>query len=30
LRWYNAERLHLGLNLVSPLQYLTECVQGID
>lgn len=30
LKWYNTERLHLGLNLVSPLQYLTECVQGID
>jgi transposase InsO family protein len=30
LKYYNEERLHMGLNLVSPLQFLTECVQAID
>jgi putative transposase len=30
LKYYNQERLHLGLNLLSPLQFLTECVQAID
>lgn len=27
---YVGTRLHLGLGLKSPLQYLTECVQAID
>jgi len=30
LKYYNQERLHLGLNLVSPIQFLTEYVQAID
>jgi putative transposase len=29
IRWYNAERHHFGLKLLSPLKYL-ECSQGID
>jgi putative transposase len=29
VRWYNAERHHFGLKLLSPLKYL-ECSQGID
>lgn len=28
--WYNNERHHFGLNLKTPLQTLTECVQAID
>lgn len=30
LPWYNNERHHFGLNLKTPLQTLTECVQAID
>ncbi len=30
LAYYNGTRLHLGLNLVSLLQFLTDCVQAID
>jgi transposase InsO family protein len=29
VRWYNTERHHFGLKLLSPLKYL-ECFQGID
>ncbi len=29
VRWYNAERHHFGLGLLSPLKYL-RCSQGID
>lgn len=29
LRYYNHERLHLGINLKTPIE-LTDCVQGID
>lgn len=28
--WYNNSRHHFGLNLKTPLQTLTECVQAID
>jgi putative transposase len=28
--WYNTARHHFGLNLKTPLQTLTECVQAID
>lgn len=27
---YIGTRLHMGIGLKTPLQYLTECVQGID
>jgi putative transposase len=30
LPWYNDERHHFGLNLKTPRQTLTECVQAID
>lgn len=30
LPWYNTARHHFGLNLKTPLQTLTECVQAID
>lgn len=30
LPWYNTKRHHFGLNLKTPLQTLTECVQAID
>jgi putative transposase len=29
LRYYNCERLHLGINLKTPIQLLTECFQAI-
>jgi transposase InsO family protein len=29
LRYYNSERLHLGINLKTPSQLLTECFQAI-
>ncbi len=29
LRYYNCERLHLGINLKTPHQLLTECFQAI-
>lgn len=28
--YYNNQRLHLGISLKTPIQLLTECVQGID
>ena len=30
LPWYREKRHHFGLNLKTPLQKLTECVQAID
>lgn len=30
LPYYNEKRLHMGIALRSPIQLLTECVQGID
>ena len=30
LSWYRDKRHHFGLNLKTPLQKLTECVQAID
>lgn len=30
LTYYNTRRMHLGINLKTPLQLLTECVQAID
>lgn len=30
LQYYNETRHHFGLNLQSPLQYLSDCVQAID
>ncbi len=30
LRYYNSERLHMGIQFKTPTQKLTECVQGID
>lgn len=30
LNYYNEERLHLGINLSTPLQVLTKCFQAID
>lgn len=29
LKYYNEERLHLGLNLKTPLEYLGQCCQAI-
>lgn len=30
LRYYNTKRLHMGIQFKTPVQKLTECVQGID
>lgn len=30
LKYYNEERLHLGINLKTPKQYLSKCCKGID
>lgn len=30
VKYYNHKRLHLGISLKTPMQLLTECVQGID
>jgi len=30
LKYYNEERLHLGLNLKTPLQHIKKCCEGID
>lgn len=30
LHYYNTRRLHLGINLQTPVQLLTKCFQGID
>lgn len=30
LKYYNEERLHMGINLKTPKQYLSKCCKGID
>ncbi len=30
LKYYNQERLHMGISLRTPMQLLTECVQAIE
>ncbi len=30
LPYYNCRRLHMGISLKTPVQLLTECVQGVD
>lgn len=30
LTYYNTGRMHLGINLKTPIQLVTKCVQGID
>ncbi len=30
LAYYNGERLHMGISMMTPVQKLSECVQGID
>jgi transposase len=30
LKYYNNERMHLGINLRTPMQLLAKCVQAID
>jgi len=30
LKYYNTERLHMGINFKTPMQIIRECSQGID
>jgi hypothetical protein len=30
LKYYNEERLHMGINMKTPLQIIRECFQASD